>query len=381
MGVTVREKPDGSGTWWIFVSHRGRRTSKKIGKKEQALVMAEEIRHQLARDQLGLLDKRENKIGFGDYVKSWLENYIRQVRANGTYTRYRALLEQHIRPLLGSVPLVEISRRDIREALLKYMRTGASKSSVGLMHCVISGALNHAVDDELIQANPGRGLTRSLAIDPKIDQEEIKPLTPAEVLAVLSIIAADYPAYYPVFLALFRTGARVGELCALRWDDVNLRDQYINIRSTARDQHVTDRPKTPGSRRRVDISAQLAETLRALHQQHKKEQLQHGGRQPPWVFQQHGKILAQNTLRRIFARALVKAGLDHRRIHDIRHTYASTLLHNGTPIVYVSKQLGHKSIKMTVDIYGHLIPSADRSAVNTLDDQSGKGYTGKHRSG
>ena len=88
------------------------------------------------------------------------------------------------------------------------------------------------------------------------------------------------------------------------------------------------------------------------------------------VFARNGKIMEQNYIRRIHDRILRKAELRKIRLHDIRHSYASLLLTQGERPVYVKEQLGHHSIQMTVDIYGHLIPSSNRQAVNKLDDLS-----------
>lgn len=79
--------------------------------------------------------------------------------------------------------------------------------------------------------------------------------------------------------------------------------------------------------------------------------------------------MEQNYIRRIFKRILAKAGLREIRLHDTRHTFASLLLSNGESPVYVKEQMGHHSIQMTVDIYGHLIPSSNRAAINKLDTQ------------
>ncbi len=80
-----------------------------------------------------------------------------------------------------------------------------------------------------------------------------------------------------------------------------------------------------------------------------------------------GKHIEKNYIRRVFKRVLKKAGLREIRLHDIRHTFASLLLSDGASPVYVKEQLGHTSIQMTVDIYGHLIPSSNREMVNRLD--------------
>ena len=84
--------------------------------------------------------------------------------------------------------------------------------------------------------------------------------------------------------------------------------------------------------------------------------------------------MEQNYIRRVFKRQLTRAGLREIRLHDIRHTFANLLLSDGASPVYVKEQLGHNSIQMTVDIYGHLIPSSNREMVNRLDTQPSATY-------
>jgi integrase len=116
------------------------------------------------------------------------------------------------------------------------------------------------------------------------------------------------------------------------------------------------------------MSDQLTETLRELLNKRKREGLAAGkGTPEEIIFHTNGHHTAQNSIRNIWKRLLRKAKLRERRIHDIRHTFASQLLTNGESPVYVKEQLGHSSIQMTVDIYGHLIPSGNRDAVNRLD--------------
>ena len=91
---------------------------------------------------------------------------------------------------------------------------------------------------------------------------------------------------------------------------------------------------------------------------------------PEWVFpNQAGRLLDANLWRRrVFRKALDKAELRQIRIHDLRHTYASLLLQAGESMAYIRDQLGHHSIKVTVDIYGHLVPGGNKEAVDRLDD-------------
>ena len=87
------------------------------------------------------------------------------------------------------------------------------------------------------------------------------------------------------------------------------------------------------------------------------------------IFYRQGSPMEQNYIRSQFKRILQKAGLRGIRFHDVRHTFASLLLTDGVTPVYVKEQMGHSSIQMTVDIYGHLIPSSNREAMNRLDTQ------------
>jgi len=111
--------------------------------------------------------------------------------------------------------------------------------------------------------------------------------------------------------------------------------------------------------------------LKKLRTDRKAEKLSKGwDEMPEWVFiNEEGGILDKDNLRkRVFYKCLEKAGVRRVRFHDLRHTYASLLLQQGESPQYVQSQLGHSSIQVTVDIYGHLIPGANRQAVNRLDD-------------
>ena len=126
--------------------------------------------------------------------------------------------------------------------------------------------------------------------------------------------------------------------------------------------YVTDKN---GKIRRVDMSGHLAETLHHLRAARAKEALTRGwGAIPDWVFcNEEGKPLWKSDFeRRIFHRVLAKAGLRRVRFHDLRHTFASRLIQNGESLAYVRDQMGHHSIKVTVDIYGHLVPGANKAS-------------------
>jgi len=177
------------------------------------------------------------------------------------------------------------------------------------------------------------------------------------------------PDFHPFFMTAFRTGMRLGELLALKWDDVDWHGKFIRVNKSFRRGQFA--PTKTGKIRRVDMSDQLLALLHSKHVERKKEALKSGIGVIPCIFHERGGTMpvSQNYVRQVFWGVLKKAGLRRIRIHDIRHTFASLLLTDGASLVYVKEQLGHSSIQMTVDIYGHLIPSANRDAVNRLDEE------------
>lgn len=373
MAVKVRERPKGSGDWWIFIDHQGTRKAKKVGKdKKLALEAARKIGTILVLGDMGIMEEQPKAPTFKEYAEKWLHGYVKGLRRQSTFERYRDVLRRHIYPTLGSRPIDKIGRGEIRELLLrlhggKEKRKGLSRSSICLIRDVIGGPLSFALDEELIPSNPASGITKKLQLrrDRKI---VIEPLTGEEVALFLGTCSTHSPEHYPFFLCAFRTGMRLGELLGLQWSDVDGYGKFIKVSRSYKLGALT--PTKTGKVRRVDMSDQLIETLKALHGDRKREALGSGtGEVIETIFHRGGKHMEQNHIRRVFKRLLVKAGLREIRLHDTRHTFASLLLSDGASPVYVKEQLGHTSIQMTVDIYGHLIPSSNRERVNRLDTQ------------
>lgn len=366
MAVNIREKPKGSGIWWIFVNHQGKRKSKKIGRdKRLALEVARKLEARLTLGDMNLLDKKQIPI-FADYAKTWIGLTIPATSKPSTIHDYKIILRKHILPVFGDQPVTGITRLAIKNFLSAKINEGYAHSTVGHMKAVLSGCLNLAVDDEVIPSNPAHRLGKMIkAYKPDM----INPLNREELSLLLDTFRTHYPRHYPLALTLARTGMRLGEALALQWGDMDFQGRFIMIqRNFARRQIGT--PKS-GKMRKVDMSNQLTQALIDLRHQRKVETLKKGWGDPPeWIFinESGGYLDPSHWRRRVFDKALEKAGLRRIRIHDLRHTYASLLIQAGESMTYVRDQLGHASIKMTVDVYGHLAPGGNKNAVNGLDD-------------
>jgi integrase len=192
----------------------------------------------------------------------------------------------------------------------------------------------------------------------------------ATFLAASERVTARFATF---FLLLARTGLRLGEGPALQWADVDFDARSMRIARTFSNDRLEGSPK--GNRGRViDMSQQLTRALRRLEIMRKTQTLRRGWVEvPPWVFcDDEGQPLKEQTVERAFTRVLKAAGRPgHFSPHSLRHTYASMLLSDGASPVYVQRQLGHASIRLTVDLYGRWLPMEDKGAVDRLDDEGG----------
>jgi integrase len=208
----------------------------------------------------------------------------------------------------------------------------------------------------------------------RVLHEKIEPLTADEVPLLLDATRKrdakkrkGDPEYCPLFLCAIHTGMRAGELAGLQRGDVDWNGKFFMVRRSVKNGKVY--PTKTDKIRRIDMSDDLAEELAAYHRHQLEEAMKAGKNElSPWVFAsgEGTPIDMHNVSRREFPKCLTNAKLRRIRFHDLRHTFASLLIQNGESLAYVKEQLGHSSIKITVDIYGHLVPGANRQAVNRL---------------
>jgi integrase len=354
----------------VFISHDGKRTSRRVGDKKAAEAVAREISAQL---QLGKFDFKPARTvpTFNAFAQSWLETAITEANnyKPSTIKDYAIILENHVKPGFEDLLITEVNRGKIKAFLLGKLNEGYSRSTVSHMKDVVSGVLTTAMDDELIQANPALGLKGILKKRSK-PEDEIDPLTDAELNLLLKTVyeSPKIKEHFCLFLLLARTGMRIGEALALQWGDIDFNGRFIQVRRSVV-RGVISTPKS-GKSRRVDMSLQLTEALKVHEAQSKVKGLALGlGGLPEFVFTDTtgDMVDKDNWRRRVFNKALKDAKLRTIRIHDLRHTYATLRIQKGDNIADVSGQLGHHSAKLTLDVYHHWIPGEKKGEVDGLD--------------
>jgi integrase len=362
MGVKIREKPTGSGVWWVFVNHNGKRRSKRAGCESAAIEAADKIQARLVLNEFDMGKKKQLAPTFKVLSGLWLS--LPHDQKESTIDSYRLNLERHVYPTLSNRRVDEIKRKDLKTLVDGLLLKGLSHSTVHIIRAVISLVLNYAVEIELIERNPLRDLVSKQV---RKNDLPIEPLTEEEI-GVLLAAASNYMggAYYPATLTLLMTGMRIGELEALQWGDIDFHGRFIEVRRSMRYDQITDTKNR--LRRRVDMTPMLADTLQALRVRHVKDALKAGRPAPEWVFAgRRGEMFNRTTFRNALHECLKTAKLRQIRIHDLRHTYATVRLMRSHNPGDVSYQLGHSSIKITYDVYGHWIPGKFKREVDDLD--------------
>ncbi len=373
MGVVVRKK---AGQWYVFVNHRGLRKAKCIGVNRAAAVQVKRaLEAKLALGDIGIFgDGAPSCPRFGEYSDSWIENHAKLCCKPSTIGGYESVLRQHIWPRFSSTRISEIKRNDIKEFIGQLLTKGLTRSTIRNAISILRGIFNQAIEDGLFEANPAANLGRFTRAARSSGVKGVA-LTSEEVEQFLVAAEELCPEYAPLFLLAVRAGLRRGELVALQWQDVefgqNDRDtnRFILVQHNyVRREHTNTKSKKT---RRVDMSRELRGVLLRVRDAH----LAASGLTNSTVIgsnlvfpSQDGNILdPDNLYHRYFVPVLKQSGIRRIRLHDLRHTFGSLLLQKGASIVYVKEQMGHSSIQVTVDTYGHLVPSADISFVDRLD--------------
>ena len=289
---------------------------------------------------------------------------------------------------LVDLPIGEVTREVCREIVRGARRKGLKRSSVEGVQATLSAALTQAVEDRYLEANPAFRMGKYMRPGDELDdQVEVDPFTREESATFLQVARLLYPRFYVFWLVALRTGCRLGEIIGLQWGDIDHVNGCIHVRRAVVGGQLTT-TKTH-QRRRVDMSLQLAAALEAWHTACQAEALADGVPLSEWVFtglrvyrgkggrvgRPRRRVYESNLRGRVYNRIFQRAGLRRIKIHNLRHTFASLLIQAGHSLAYIQKQMGHSSIQVTVNIYGHLVPGAQRGIVDTLDDVPGTATT------
>lgn len=336
------------------------------------------------RELLGTVDKGQyvepSKMTLGTWLADWVEVSVKlRVRAS-TYTRYKGIIDNDLaKAAIASIPLQKLQPAHL-EAY--YAGSKVSASTLTLHHAILHRALRKAAKDRLVALNvaidldgkPRRTSDREDARQHAWTAEEARTF-----LATAKAAGAQPAAFYALAL---ESGARKGELCGLRWTDLDLDAGKMRIVQ----QLLTPGPKPTfgptktGKSRTVSLAPAVVELLRA-HKKHQAEvkmanrtnYLELGlvfAKEWSDIRGRHdclGQPLQANNLgQREYARLIKVAKVRPIKFHGLRHTCATLLLQAGQPVHVVSERLGHSKVSMTMEVYAHVLPDMQQDAAAKL---------------
>ena len=284
--------------------------------------------------------------------------------AEKTRTSYAQLLQQHVYPVLGSVPMPEITSAMLK-ALLAGLPEHFAFASRVKVYAVLHGLFKEAVMDDTLDVNPMDKVPRPKQSKDAALPAEHKAFTVEETRYILHCLEEEPLKWRTFILLLIDTGCRRGEACGLQWQSVDLDAGTVTIErnlqyTTAKGVYET-LPKN-GRTRVVDISPDVAELLRELRQA-----------QPVmvrWVFTQDDspEPMHPDTPTRYFQRFGKRYGIEHFHPHKLRHTSASLAITHGADVVSVAARLGHSDSSTTLRMYAHANEESIRRVGQTVRD-------------
>ena len=377
MGIKVRRM---RGKWYLVIHFAGRRRTYCVGEDHQEAVDLRdelEIRFKVlgAAAFKNLKQKPSKHTRFKPHSEGWVEERKCSGLSEATVARDQTNLEHHLWPAFENKTLDEIDYTLLKAFCLKKSKD-YTKDTVRLMLATMRSIMSEAVADGLINSNPVKNLSRFYrGAKPS---REITPFTQQELHKIEEKFSQLYPWHFGLALTLARTGMRIGEAKGLKWSDVDFSRGKIHIqRNWPIGRSIRSKPKTIHSRRKIDISPQLSTALQEMRRERMEYWLEQGRtRIPVWVFTntKGNPFDYANFVHRYWEKAVKKAKLAERNVHQLRHTFATLLLAAGAPITYVAAQLGHASPHVTLRIYAHWVPSEAAPVVSLLD----KGQEGKN---
>ena len=382
-----REKGAGSlyqakdKTWIYQYSVEGKRKTKRFQRKADArefinsLTMAASTGNNSVTAQAGV-------ITVGDWMDCWLEKYAKPTVKLSTYCSYELYIRAHIKPQFGGKYMNTLRAEDLQDFFIERSLNGnqrgggLSPKTLTNMRNMMHLSFSQAVKNKVL----GENLIESVRL-PKAMKREMRVLDREEQMRLINAVKmSPEPSSFGIIFDLF-TGLRLGELCGLRWENVDMTQRTIKICETrnrlpnfddsietSTSVQTVKTTKTDNSRRIVYIMDGLFSDFKSHYaiQMSIRKQNPLYNREGYVFCQENGQPYEPRTYQDLFKRCIRRAGIADANFHSLRHTFATRCLEQGMDVVTVSRLLGHASPSITLDKYGHALSDHQKASVEKL---------------
>lgn len=324
-------------------------------------------------------DLDPDRVSVRTYMEDWLVRYKKDTVKASSYDALENALINRVVPAVGMIQLSQLTTADCQQMINGLIAKGLSYSSIKKARDILNMGMRTAVYEGHIANNPMDGIVMPTATS--FDTKDIQCFDPSEVKLFLdechrtySTVGTPVYVYADAYILNLNTGLRMGEILALTKEDwdrstdtLSVTKSLQTVRNRSEDGvreggfHLAFTPtKTKSSKRHIPLNSAATEALTKLCAQHPESQY--------IVCAQNGNVLPPQQYQRSFYRILKNCGLPKRGIHSLRHTFATTLIHEGIDPKTVSRLLGHASVRITLDTYVHASEEVSAEAVTVLDD-------------
>jgi len=366
--VTRRGNGEGSvgqlkdGRWLARLTIDGRRKSFTARTRTEA---AKKLATAIKAHQDGLPAPNDRQT-FGQFVERWIASVGPTLRPK-TAQNYAQLLRSHAIPEIGRIPLTKLRPTDLDRVYERRRKSGAAPRSILHLHRAIFRCLRYAERWGDVVRN-----VAALVDAPKITRTDMRALNAGEARELMRVAEGDR--LEALLIVALSTGMRSGEMLGLTWRAVDFERGRISVvaslQPNAAHELVLMEPKTPRSRRVIDVEPRVVAMLRRHRAAQEMERRVAGdswaGHDLVFTLPTGNPIDGRALIRSWFRPLLAKAGLPPIRIHDLRHSYASIALALGVHPKVVQEALGHSTIAVTLDLYSHVVPSLQREAAKEM---------------
>lgn len=394
--MATKRNPNGNGSIFYDKSRQkwraqiqwtdkaGEKHIKKFvgAKKTEVKNRLDEFRRQLLLSNGNIAN---GSVSFQEFAEAWLINTLRNKLKPTSYMRKEVTLNNQVYPLIGGIPIDQITHNDVQNMVNQLHNSGLSYSTVKKAYEAVNGCLREFRVKTGSAFNPCEGITLPVTAEKSVADiiffnEDQRTLIKEEAVRKYKTGKSVYRLGH-VIIVLMYTGLRIGELLALKWDDVDFTEKTITIDKNAVVSKVTDgeeshyvlinqqSTKTKSGRRIIPLSDIAAQSLQEI--------FKITGENEFVVSSATGKQITPRNINRMFHSVLLQTGIakstgDLCGVHTLRHTFASMLFMNGCEIKIVSELLGHADTKITENIYIHLIQKQKVKAIQDIDKYSDK---------
>ena len=315
---------------------------------------------------------------FLDWLRLWLETYMKNKVKQSTYVSYRGYIENHLAPAFPTLKLKDLTTKLLQDFYnYKQNTQGLSPKTILNLHRCLHKAMNQAVLEHYIDFNPCDAVSL-----PRNEKPQVEILTREEQQ---KLIYTSYKYRYGIFIRLtLATGIRLGELLGLRWEDIDFGKRMLSIRRTINrlpkvdyngvgnsTEIVIQEPKTKNSIRSIPLIPNIASELQQWKNVQQNDAMTSGAAYQDSGFlvtNPFGGYLEPRTFKDAYDEILKASGLGHYTFHALRHTFATRAMEQGMDAKTTSILLGHSSVSFTLDTYTHVLDSQKQEEMKVMEE-------------